>query len=140
MDQSLLTVPDLSILHDAELCLVAMDREAGTLRLGFKGSDHTTYAMSFHGVLTYRINDVIYQNVVSRVVMWGSDQPIDGEMERVMRWTSCSGSTLLISEQVLERYVAKVRSGELRLVYVDPSWGAEIGVLAERMHLSAEQE
>ena len=37
----------------------------------------------------------------------------------------------LISDQQLQMHLARVRSSELRLLYVEPSWGAEIAVLAE---------
>lgn len=157
MDQIVQTAADLSMLHamlhDAELCLVAMDREAAELRLGFKGVDGAVHAVSFHGVVTHRIDNVQFQNVVSRVLVSGGDLPPDGEVARMMRWTSgrllsddvdrivrwtCGlpGVHPLISEPNLQAHMARLRNGDLRLFYAEPSWGAEIGVIAQRFHLS----
>lgn len=141
MDQIVLTAADLSVLHDAELCLVAMDREAARLRLGFKGVDRSVRSVSFHGVLTHRIDNVQYQNVVSRILVSDAGLPFDDDMERIVRWTcSLPGDHVLISNEKLQAHMARVRSGDLRLFYAEPSWGAEIGVIAERFHLSDGQE
>lgn len=140
MDQPLLTAVDLSVLHDAELCLVAMDRDAGRLRLGFNMIGSAKLVLSFHGVLGYRIDNIIQQNVVSRVLLSGSCQHVDAEIPRLVRWINSSGTDLLVSKQNLQRHIASVQSGDLRLVYVEPSWGAEIGVLAERMDLLDEPD
>lgn len=141
MDQSVLTAIDLTFLHDAELCLVAMDREAATLRLGFKVVDQGVRSLSFRGVLTHRIENLQYQNVVSRILVSGADLQSDSDIERIMRWTcSIPGDRLLFPEQRLQEHVARVRSGDLRLLYVEPSWGAEVGVIAERFYLSDGQQ
>jgi hypothetical protein len=141
MDQRLVAVTDLSFLHDAGLTRVAVDREASELRLGFRAVDQSMHWLSFYRVLTLRIDNFQLQNVVSRVLASGSGAEFGDDLERVFRWTS-SGNTgaLLISEQNLRRHVARIRAGELRLLYVDPSWGAEIGVIAEGFHLSKGQE
>jgi hypothetical protein len=136
MDQSFLTAADLSILHDAELCLVVMDRDAARLRLGFKGVDQLMRTMSFHGVLSHRIDNLIYQNVVSRIRVSDAGLSFDEEIRRVMRWICSSGDDLLISEQTLQDHSTRVRAGGFRLLYVEPSWGAEVGVIAERFYLS----
>lgn len=137
MDQNVLTATDLSVLHDAELTLVAMEREQSELRLGFKAVDQRVQILSFRGLLTFRIDSVLLQNVVSRVLRSGVDIGSDGELERLVRWTCGEGSgNLLLAEQQFYCHLAKVRAGELRLLYVEPSWGAEIGVLAEGFDLS----
>ncbi len=157
MDQIVQTAADLSVLHDAELSLVAMDREAAELRLGFKSVDRSVRSVSFYGVLTQRFENIQYQNVVSRVLVsdaglpgdgdieqigrWTSGLLLDGDVERILRWTlGLPGGRPLISEQKLQAHMARVRSGDLRLFYAEPSWGAEIGVIAERFHLSGGQE
>jgi hypothetical protein len=137
MDQSLVTAADFSFLHDAELTLVAVDREESELRLGFRAADQSTHRILFYRVLTLRIDNLQLQNVVSRVLVSDAGAGFGDDLERVVRWT-CSGSAdaLLISEQNLRRHVARVRAGELRLLHVEPSWGAEIGVIGEGFYLS----
>lgn len=140
MDQRLVTSADLSVLHDAELNLVAMGREEAKLRLGFKAVDQGVHIISFHQVLTLRIDNLQFQNVVSRVLLSDAATGFKDDLERVVRWT-CSGSAndLLISEQNLQKHLTGIRSGRLQLLYIDPSWGAEIGVIAEGFYLSEGQ-
>ena len=136
MDQSLLTTADLSVLHDAELCLVAMDRDAAKLRLGFRMVDHAVQMITFYDVLTYRIDNVQSQNVVSRIILSDADAPDD--LEQMVRWSCSAGRDLLMPEQNFRRHLARVRSGELRLFYAEPSWGAASGVIARGFFRSGE--
>lgn len=141
MEQNSLKTEEFSVLHDAELCLVSMDRENGKLQLGFRGVDRTIYLLSFERIITFRINNIQYQNVVSGALLFGVSKDFYEDLERVVKWI-CSGSeeNLLISEKNLRDYIAKVRSGDLQLLYVDPSWGAEIGVIAENVSMSVDAQ
>jgi hypothetical protein len=93
------------------------------------------------GVLALRIENLQLQNDVSRVLVSDAGAGFGDDLERLARWTS-SGNTgaLLISAQNLRRHLAGIRVGELRLLCVDPSWGAESGVIAEGFYLSDGQE
>ncbi len=139
MEPSSLTAADLPLLHDAELCLILMDRDAASLRLSFKNSSKTINTLLFRNILTYKINNVQYQNVVSRILVSKSGIQFDGDLEKVVRWT-CSGSSndLLISEDNLRSHIAEIRSGGLELFYAEPSWGAEVGVIAESINMFCE--
>lgn len=136
VEPSSLKAADLPILHDAELYLILMDRDASSLQLSFKNSSKAIYKFIFNNILTYKINNVQYQNVVSRVLVSKSGIQFGGDLEDVVRWT-CSGSSndLLISTDNLRAHVAEIRSGGLELFYVDPSWGAEVGVIAKSISM-----
>jgi hypothetical protein len=108
-----------------------MDRSNQKLELGFNKSDGTTCNLIFTGVLTYRINNILYQNVVSRILDSGTDRGVGSDLDTIARWTCGAEDKLMISEENLVRHTARIQSGELRLFYVEPSWGAEIGVIAK---------
>ena len=139
MEHTPLKATDLSGLHDAELCLVSMNRATASLRLEFKNIDQSTSKISFDGVLTYRINNIQYQHVISRIIVSGVTPDFGGDLEKTARWT-CSGSSneLLIPEKNLQNHVGRILSGNLILFYVEPSWGAEIGVIAEAINMSSD--
>jgi hypothetical protein len=132
-----ITSADLQPLHDAELNLILMDRAGRSLRLGFMGPDQIGYIFTFENIVTYKINNVQCQNVISRILISGLTSDLDKNIDKIVRWT-CSGSAndLLITEDQLQQHVLTIRSSRLRLLYVDPSWGAEIGVMAEVMNLT----
>ncbi|MBS0221256.1 MAG: hypothetical protein JSR91_10995 [Proteobacteria bacterium] len=48
-----------------------------------------------------------------------------------VRFASGDDGRLIVDRQLMERSFADVRSGAMRLFYVDPSLGAEIGVICK---------
>lgn len=140
MSQRLVEAADLSDMHDAELFRVSMDRDHWSLELEFKGEDQTVYKILFSGILAYKINNIQYQNVVSRILTSRFTPDLEGDLEKVVRWTSSgSANDLLISEENLRKNIGRIRSGELQLYYVEPSWGAEIGVIAQTASLTRDR-
>lgn len=131
------TATTLSALHDAELYLVLMDRDQARLQLGFRCPNQTICTIIFDKIVTYKLNNIQYQNVISRAVASGIGSDFYRDIDEIIRWT-CSGSSndLLVPEKNLQRFIENVRSGELYLFYIDPSWGAEVGVLAEIISMS----
>lgn len=127
---------DLRKLHDAEWHLVVMDRETNSLRIGFTGEDKINIELMFTNVTTFKINNILYQNIVSRAM--SSDGILDlKKIKEITRWT-CSGSNndLLISEENFDSILKKIYSKDLILFYIDPSWGAEAGVIAGTITIS----
>ncbi len=117
-------------LHDWELHAVLMDRHSKTLKLGFRSPDsEATIEISFENIVTYKINNIQHQNVVSRIIV--SDTSHDAEcLDRLTRWASSGAEgRLIIPERNLAAILERIHAGELGLFYVDPSWGAEIGVI-----------
>ncbi len=123
-------------LHDAELYLVKMDRENATIDLGFKCIDHSVCTISFGKIWNYRIENIITQNVVSRILVSNTLRGFGDDLEKTVRWAFSIGNTLFISDEYVKEYVQRINSGELLLVYLDPSWGAEVAVIAEVMTVS----
>ena len=136
MVQNLLKAADLSALHDSELYLVRRDRDYRSLKLGFRNIDRTFSNMLFGNILTYRMDNIQCQDVVSRIIASNTTSGFEDNIEKIARWTSSVANNLLISEDKLRTHIGKIRSGDLQLIYVQPSWGAEIGVIAETVTLS----
>lgn len=139
MENSLLMTADLLGLHDAELYLILMNREAKSLQLNFRCVGKQIYKFIFNEVLTYKINNVQYQNVVSRILVSNANIQFDDDLDQVVRWT-CSGSLndLLISEDNLRQHISNIRSSDLQFFCVEASWGAEVGVIAKSISVSHE--
>jgi len=127
---------DLSRLHDAELFLVQTDRDKSELQLAFKADEKYNYRFIFNGVATYKINNMLYQNVVSSIKISNVNSDVDFDVEYLVRWV-CSNSSndLLISETKLSKYISDIIDGSMNLFYLNPSWGAEIGVIADSIDM-----
>jgi hypothetical protein len=137
MEELPLTAIALSRLHDAELYRISMDRGESTLELKFRGTHGSIYQLIFGEIVTYRINNIQYQNVVSTIFY--SISVVDEarpEIEKLTRWT-CSGASdvLLIPEIKVEEIIERILEKKIKLLYIDPSWGAEIGVIAASITL-----
>src|ERR1039458_2170256 len=112
MERHRLKATDLLALHDKDLHIVSMDRDNKSLQLGSRGGDRTTYTFSFENVLTYRINNIQYQNVVSRILASSVASDFGGDLEKIVRWTSSvPPGRLLISEENLQIHIGRIRSG-----------------------------
>lgn len=118
-------------LHDYELTLVDIDRTRSGLTLLFSGPSSEQVQIAFQDVVTFRITDMQPQNVVFRIQVVRSAGKLEEQDISRIRWLVCQGQDeMLINEQQLDSLVKAVETGELTYVYVEPSWGAEIGVLA----------
>ena len=123
--------------HDAELAKIAMNRSNKTLTLTFDMLNGTFESLEFHDILSYKISDVTYQNVVSRIFVSCSGGMDKAELFRIFRWICSSREgNLLISEESFRQYEQDIFEGRLILLYLDPSWGAEAGVVCKRISVS----
>ena len=126
-----------SALHDCELIEIVMNRGRDLLILGFIDPCQNEFEIRFGGILTYRMNNVQYQNVVSRAMISADPEMSADDTERLFRWTSSgSAEQLLIGKDVFELHLRRIHSGELSLFHVEPSWGAEVGVVAQTIELA----
>ncbi len=108
MERNPLEIADLSELHDSELQVVSMDRDNASLQLNFKKIDKTVRKFLFEDVLTYRINNIQYQNVVARILASNLASDFGDELEGIIRWTySGLSNDLLISEENLTDHIKK---------------------------------
>jgi hypothetical protein len=118
------------VLHDAELTTLSVDRHAGTACLGFQDVDGSQVFVRFEGIHTLRIADVRIQNVVSRFLMTPSGRFSGAEAWDTLVWTFDYGGP---PDHALLQ--AKIDGGEYRLVWLNPSAGAQVGVVCNQVSI-----
>jgi hypothetical protein len=98
--------------------------ESGVLRMA-----------EFHGLKAFRGEDLVTQNVVSRVL-----QSSLGEIDAVEYWltwvTSFSDGSSWLDEQKKREWLGQCAENTLDLVVVEPSWGATFVGLCKRLIIS----
>lgn len=128
-------VERLSTFHDAELRQVSHKAEFGLLELGFEKADGQFVVMSLCRVAAFRVTDMAMQNVVSRLLIHGVNIKLtENELADRIGWVSktCDGEQLS-EPSTLSMLIDKVNSGEMLLFILEPSWGAELIVIAEKL-------
>lgn len=125
----------LSTFHDAELQQVFHRAEFEVLELGFAKADGQFVLIALHGVAAFRVTDMGMQNVVSRLLVHGVNIDLsEDELSNRIEWVSrtCEGEQLS-QPATLRKLTEKVKSGELMLFTLEPSWGAELTVIAKKL-------
>ncbi len=83
--------------------------------------------LTLRGVKAVRVVDLISQNVISRVLHSESMNFHISDLEKMVVWAnSLSDGTCLISQDSVSHYVSEIQNGALRLLAIEPSWGAEL--------------
>ena len=109
-------------------------RRTRTLSLTYELADGTGRCLTFEEVLTYRINNIIYQNVINAAILSTVSSTDRNEVNRLVTWTCHSDDgTRLASSERLANISQQIANGDLILAYFEPSWGAEVGVIARRV-------
>lgn len=113
--------------HDAELIGVNHDRENKTVLLSFCLADGSKQSLTLEQVISIKLNDFIDQNVVSRI--WDSrtrkmnDESVNASLEWL--FAHADGSLFIKRSAMLEMQT-RLKNGELWLICLEPSWGAEL--------------
>ena len=120
----------LNTFHDSELNEIKHDRTLSKVFLSFTNEDGSIAKIIFEGVCGLRLIDYGMQNVVSRLLT--SQQA--NEREEInfnVTWINeTSEGKCLIDKYAVENLVDKIEKGELLLFILEPSWGAEMRLLA----------
>lgn len=136
MNQHDVTPLDLSSLHDAELESLVIDRSNARVEIVYTKVDGSTVRLKFEGVLTLRTSGFQFQNVVHGVVLSSIVRIGDSNIDRIARWVcSVDDGKLLIEPAKLNEFIRRISDNKLILFHADPSWGAEIGILCEKITL-----
>ena len=121
------------LLHDCELVGLEHQRQARRLLLRFSGDSGENTTLTFSGVLALRIVDYRLMNIVSRIVIFDSTTKVELVREELLWIKGSSQGELLEDIDNIEDFAARVNSGNLRLFSLDPTWGAELGVIYQDM-------
>ena len=140
-----MTEREMSLLHDAELSCIRIDRKTNFLKLSFSLINGTeelqaVCTFDFRNVTTFRIEDFLMQNVIMKVTLSECSELPEGEIMRLVKWIvdNSEGKRLRLIDEV-SSIVGSIRDGSRKLFYIDPAWGAEIGVIAQRVEISFKQ-
>jgi hypothetical protein len=121
-------------LHDAEIIAISLNRDIAIARLDFRMEDRTSCGIEFVGIRAFRSEDLILQNVVSRVLQSTEGQISPTDLARWINWaTSLSDASSWLNEQKKQDWLRELTAGQLNLVIFEPSAGATVVVICERL-------
>ena len=124
-------------LHDAEIVAVAVDRLNGVACLSLRQEDSVACSLGLYGLKAFRCEDMTLQNVISRVLRSSAGEISGKALEYWLKWiTSLSDADSWLSDERLLDWRSACEAGNLELVVLEPSAGAEVAALCERLVLS----
>jgi hypothetical protein len=123
-------------LHDAELIGVEIDRTNDRARLTLQLESGQTRLVELSGLKALRSEDVTLQNVVSRLLRSSRGEIAGEHLDRWLSWaTSLSDARSWLSDERRGEWLAACASGDLELIVLEPSAGAQIAAVCERVSL-----
>lgn len=128
--------PSFAQFHDAELNGIEHDRLSTTVKLVFALADNSRACLLFREVSGLRVVDYGTQNVVSRLLTSGeADSDFNSDdISRNVSWVyGTADGGHVIDENRLAGVVTAVASKKLLLFMLEPSWGAEVGIVARKL-------
>jgi hypothetical protein len=128
---------DLRDFHDAELVSLTLDRAAGRVDLAFSRVDGALGRFECDGVLNIKGATLLFQNVVSRILVTPTTTLKVEEAREIVAWSFTLDNRMAVSPEMLNAHVESVRAGKLKLLHVTPSWGAELAVLCQSIALKS---
>jgi hypothetical protein len=121
-------------LHDAELIGVEIDRVGAVARLTLQLEGGERRQVELRGLKAFRGEDLTLQNVVSRMLRSSRGEVSGDELNRWLNWaTSLSDSRPWLSDQRRAEWHSACTSGALELVVFEPSAGAQVVAVCERL-------
>ncbi|CAD6553244.1 hypothetical protein LMG28727_05509 [Paraburkholderia kirstenboschensis] len=134
MKDELLTKEVALGFQEAELLSVEHHRLKSELRTTFALRDADVRAICCGGIHALRASDIIRHNVVSRVLLSSWHQFADGELTTKVNWAnSLNGTEVRLGSSTLTRYEENIACGDWNLLVIEPSYGAEIVVVCDRV-------
>jgi hypothetical protein len=123
-------------LHDAELLAICHDPASGKIECTFRKVDAHDVTLSLTGIEKFRCSDFGLQNVVLELVVAGGTQQLKPEELRAhIRWISgTSDGEVLATSSEIDCAVQNVLDGKWLLVFLIPSWGAQLGALVNGLN------
>lgn len=120
--------------HDAEVTSIKMSRLTSACRLGLSHADGKQSTVELVGIAAFRVEDFGLQNIVSRVLRSASQDFSLDDLNHWLGWvTSLSDAPSWLKPEKRREWVTAVAKGELELVVMEPSAGAQIAAVCERV-------
>lgn len=122
-----MSVEIISDYHDAAIYGITADDVAGELLLSVKLENGAKKTLVLDGCEIFRIVDFTPQNVISRLMVFRDNTADEDLLIEKLRWvTSFCDASSYLNEERLQNIIRRIKVGELSLVVVEPSVGAEI--------------
>ncbi|MBT2336217.1 hypothetical protein J7E49_20165 [Variovorax paradoxus] len=120
--------------HDAEIISVNIDRENSVCRLGLSHEGEKQISIELFGVAAFRVEDFGLQNVVNRILRSTSKDFSEDELNYWLEWvTSLSDSSSWLKSEKKCEWLDAFNDGRLELIVLEPSAGAQIVAVCERV-------
>lgn len=121
----------LADFHDAELAAIEIDRQSKSIKMRFASGD-TEGELIADSVSHFKASDVVTQNVVSRILASSSGELSAQDVEDRIRWvTTLSDGSAFANDQEISEIARRISAREAVLLAIEPSWGAEIVIIAK---------
>lgn len=126
----------LSQFHDAELTGINHDRFDSKVLLTFLEQDKGIKEIVFDGIFGFRVTDYGLQNVVSRLLLSSiTNFPNEDVIHRITWIKSTSEGKCLVDTATVTKLAEQIRKNDLLMFILEPSWGAEIAILARNFFI-----
>ncbi len=113
--------------HDATLSAIETESDGRNLTMRFRTVEGSTRELKLEGCEFFRTSDFVAQNVVSRLILMKGREQNVSHLEEKLQWASSrSDATSFLSSEGLARLVDRISKGELAVLYLEPSNGAEL--------------
>ncbi|GEM_PF-1788360 len=128
------TMEVLTKYHDAALVGLATGDVHNDLALSFKAENGDETTLILRECQFYRVVDFGAQNIVSRLLfIRGSGVDADA-VEEKLRWASSKvDAPSFLTPERLKVLIERIKGGELGLLYLEPSNGAELVAVFSEM-------
>ena len=124
----------LEEFHDARLQAIDSDSGDRTLKLTIAPEGGINRILVLHGCQLFRVTDFIAQNVISRmIVVQGPDIDREDAANRIRWASSLTDASSSMDHDAVQKLVEAVSRSLLCILYLEPSWGAELVAIGARI-------
>jgi hypothetical protein len=117
---------NLDAMHDKEITKISYNRTSSSLNIEVNDEFGNVTYVELVGCAIFRVNDFIHQNVISRVIEFGHNVSKEYLKDRVTWATEVGGASSYFDSEKIDNTIDEILSENLKLVYFEPSFGAEI--------------
>lgn len=129
---------EIPSLHDFLLLKVDISESPSLIVFSFKASDGRFFDLKFFDCKVFRIIDVKFDNIVSRLVIYKGAGFDSDELRSVIEFASSSSdSGSYLCENSFNQYLSDISKGVLMAAYIEPSDGCEAAIVCRDMTLEA---
>ncbi len=125
----------LSDIHDSEIISINIYRSIRELEFILNSSNNTIIRIVFHDIAIFRINDVLFQNIISRLIIHANKYTNDEDVIYWINWISMSSNgEYIVAKDMAHNYLKQIKNNELTLFLLEPSWGAESAIICKSLY------